>query len=143
MIRGCRTKTESGAPPPAGLVLQEVPGGRRSRWLPTAEISLIDLYKRNQNCNQRTARAPPRTVGPFDIVPGEALAEDTRFELVRGCPQHAFQAFVWGFGGVRERADLGCSRGGWGFWMVLYAGECNQNRNHRGPSPRVTPCARL
>lgn len=27
-------------------------------------------------------RAPPRKVGPFDIVPGEALAEDTRFESV-------------------------------------------------------------
>jgi hypothetical protein len=41
-------------------------------------------------------RAPLRTVGPFDIVPGEALAEDTRFELVRGCPQHAFQACALG-----------------------------------------------
>ncbi|UJA09146.1 hypothetical protein HGI09_33260 [Streptomyces collinus] len=41
-------------------------------------------------------RAPPRTVGSFDIVPGEALAEDTRFELVRGCPQHAFQACALG-----------------------------------------------
>jgi hypothetical protein len=39
--------------------------------------------------------------GPFDIVPGEALAEDTRFELVRGCPQHAFQLFAWPSGGVR------------------------------------------
>jgi len=46
------------------------------------------------NCNPQRRRAPPRTVGPFDIVPGEALAEDTRFELVRGCPQHAFQMFV-------------------------------------------------
>ncbi len=35
-------------------------------------------------------------MGPFDIVPGEALAEDTRFELVRGCPQHAFQLWWWG-----------------------------------------------
>ncbi|CAL2067038.1 protein of unknown function [Streptomyces murinus] len=35
-------------------------------------------------------------MGPFDIVPGEALAEDTRFELVRGCPQHAFQACALG-----------------------------------------------
>jgi hypothetical protein len=41
-------------------------------------------------------------VGPFDIVPGEALAEDTRFELVRGCPQHAFQLSVWPYGGVRR-----------------------------------------
>jgi hypothetical protein len=48
-------------------------------------------------------------VGPFDIVPGEALAEDTRFELVRGCPQHAFQMFVWGFGEGRGCSDLGRS----------------------------------
>lgn len=39
---------------------------------------------------------PHLAVGPFDIVPGEALAEDTRFELVRGCPQHAFQACALG-----------------------------------------------
>jgi hypothetical protein len=36
-------------------------------------------------------------MAPFDIVPGEALAEDTRFELVRGCPQHAFQLWWWGW----------------------------------------------
>ncbi len=34
--------------------------------------------------------------GPSTLVPGEALAEDTRFELVRGCPQHAFQACALG-----------------------------------------------
>lgn len=50
----------------------------------------------------RTTRAedneagPHLAVGPCDIVPGEALAEDTRFELVRGCPQHAFQACALG-----------------------------------------------
>ncbi|CAK7287116.1 hypothetical protein SGPA1_50082 [Streptomyces misionensis JCM 4497] len=42
------------------------------------------------------AEGPPASRGPFDIVPGEALAEDTRFELVRGCPQHAFQACALG-----------------------------------------------
>ena len=35
-----------------------------------------------------------------------AGAEDTRFELVRGCPQHAFQLFVWLFGDVRRGPDL-------------------------------------
>ena len=44
--------------------------------------------------------------GPSTYCPVRAMAEDTRFELVRGCPQHAFQMFVWGFGGVRERSDL-------------------------------------
>jgi hypothetical protein len=39
-------------------------------------------------------------------VPGEALAEDTRFELVRGCPQHAFQLFVRLSGDGRRGSDL-------------------------------------
>jgi hypothetical protein len=48
------------------------------------------------------------------IVPGPRRAwsggaEDTRFELVRGCPQHAFQLFVRGFGEGRGRPDLGRS----------------------------------
>lgn len=37
-----------------------------------------------------------RVVGdPAGIRP-VGLAEDTRFELVRGCPQHAFQACALG-----------------------------------------------
>jgi hypothetical protein len=40
------------------------------------------------------------------VVRASELAEDTRFELVRGCPQHAFQMFVWGFRAGRERSDL-------------------------------------
>ncbi|AJC57013.1 hypothetical protein GZL_04435 [Streptomyces sp. 769] len=49
----------------------------------------------------------------------KALAEDTRFELVRGCPQHAFHMFVREFGGDRGRPDLrrGAALGGW--WTVL------------------------
>ncbi|MFG3130522.1 hypothetical protein ACGFZU_22815 [Streptomyces tendae] len=84
----------------------------------------------NPNCNLQRRRAPPRTVGPFDIVPGEALAEDTRFELVRGCPQHAFQMFVWGYRGVRKRSDLRRNGWRWRSRTVLNGGECNQNCNH-------------
>lgn len=51
---------------------------------------------RDGNGDGQRRRAPPQAVGPFDFVPGEALAEDTRFELVRGCPQHAFQACALG-----------------------------------------------
>jgi hypothetical protein len=54
--------------------------------------------------SEDNAEGPPVSRGPFDIVPGEALAEDTRFELVRGCPQHAFQLCVWLFGVVREHS---------------------------------------
>jgi hypothetical protein len=62
-------------------------------------------------------------VRPFDIVPGEALAEDTRFELVRGCPQHAFQMFVWAFRARRVCSDLLWSRSRWRFWTRLDGGE--------------------
>ncbi|MDH6629802.1 hypothetical protein M2271_007641 [Streptomyces sp. LBL] len=68
-------------------------------------------YVRN-NCR----RAPPRTVGPFDIVPGEALAEDARFDLVRGCPQHAFHMFVRGFGDARVLTCGGTGGGGGSGW---------------------------
>ena len=51
--------------------------GCHSRWSRGCDSPLVDW----------TLQA----VGPFDIVPGEALAEDTRFELVRGCSQQAFQ----------------------------------------------------
>ena len=53
--------------------------------------------------------------GPSTYCPVRAMAEDTRFELVRGCPQHAFQMFVWGYGEVRVRPDLRSRRGTWSF----------------------------
>jgi hypothetical protein len=70
------------------------PPSKCERFEPSAAVA-PDCANCNQNCNHARRRAPPRTVGPFDIVPGEALAEDTRFELVRGCPQHAFQLCWW------------------------------------------------
>lgn len=48
---------------------------------------------------------PPKRSGVL-VSPVQATAEDTRFELVTGCPQHAFQVFVRGFWDVRERPDL-------------------------------------
>ncbi|CAG6395066.1 hypothetical protein SCOCK_30299 [Actinacidiphila cocklensis] len=45
---------------------------------------------------------PPRAVGSLDVVPGEALAEDTRFELVRGV---APKRFPTGHGGVRHEPE--------------------------------------
>jgi hypothetical protein len=45
----------------------------------------------NQNpaCKLRAHFTIDEVSRHFDVVPGEVLAEDTRFELVRGCPQHA------------------------------------------------------
>ena len=54
----------------------------------------------------RNAEGPGRFPGRGLQVPGEALAEDMRFELVRGCPPHAFQMFVWPSARGRTRPDL-------------------------------------
>ncbi|WP_326593697.1 PIN domain-containing protein [Streptomyces sp. NBC_01294] len=51
----------------------------------------------------RNAEGPGRFPGRGLQVPGEALAEDTRFELVRGCPQHAFQV-CWRWSGLHPRS---------------------------------------
>jgi transposase len=72
-------------------------------------------------------------------VPGEALAEDTRFELVRGCPQHAFQLFVGWSAGVRHRSELVSSAGPCDGRTYLNGGECNPNCN---PPSRGTLIAR-
>lgn len=65
-----------------------------------ASAMLIDTglhgHKGEKPTEADNVEGPPVSRGPFDIVPGEALAEDTRFELVRGCPQHAFQACALG-----------------------------------------------
>src|SRR3989442_2803974 len=73
-----------------------------------------------------TARAVQLFVSPV-----QAAAEDTRFELVRGCPQHAFQMFVWGYGDARGRPDLRRGAGLDGARTALDGGECKQNRNQR------------
>jgi hypothetical protein len=44
-------------------------------------------------------------------LPGERLAEDTGFELVRGCPQHAFQLFVRGSGWFASVLTCGAAPG--------------------------------
>ncbi|MFG2432751.1 DUF4287 domain-containing protein [Streptomyces sp. NPDC048590] len=49
--------------------------------------------------------------GPSTYCPVRAMAEDTRFELVRGCPQQAFQMFVRAFGDGHGRADCGGASG--------------------------------
>jgi hypothetical protein len=60
--------------------------------------------------NAAMSRQLPR--GPTSKGPVRAMAEDTRFELVRGCPQHAFQLFVRGSVRVRRCPELRCSRSG-------------------------------
>ncbi|GGW02137.1 hypothetical protein GCM10010230_34500 [Streptomyces narbonensis] len=51
-------------------------------------------------------RTRPLERSGFFVSPVQAAAEDTRFELVRGCPQHAFQMFVRGSGRGRRCPDL-------------------------------------
>ncbi|MFF9074899.1 class I SAM-dependent methyltransferase [Streptomyces sp. NPDC014872] len=63
--------------------------------------------------------AVPRTPGPTGHrrrrpAPGlDPPAEDKRFELVRGCPQHAFQMFVRRSGEGRGRPERWGERSGW------------------------------
>ena len=74
-----------------GLVREVARTPRRvGRRAPKSLVETADETTTNVEGPHREA------VGPFDVVPGEALAEDTRFELVRGCPQHAFQACALG-----------------------------------------------
>ncbi|CAG6395085.1 hypothetical protein SCOCK_30318 [Actinacidiphila cocklensis] len=52
-------------------------------------------------------RWPPlQAAGANNVVPGEALAEDTRFELVRGCPQHAFQLLTVACATSQSQSEL-------------------------------------
>jgi hypothetical protein len=63
-------------------------------------------------------------------LPWRAGAEDKRFELVRGCPQHAFQVSARAFGGDHGRPNL--RRRGLPpprRRTVLNGGECNWNCN--------------
>jgi hypothetical protein len=73
-------------------------------------------------------------------------AENTRFELVRGCPQHAFQLLVRLSGDGRRRPDLRWSGLLPESWTALNGGECNQNCNQgggcrcgRSPAPEPRP----
>ncbi len=58
-------------------------------------------------------------------------AEDTRFELVKGCPQHAFQLFVRVSSGVHPRPDLPLSEAIHPLWTPANEAECNPNCNPR------------
>ncbi|CAG6395081.1 hypothetical protein SCOCK_30314 [Actinacidiphila cocklensis] len=77
-------------------------------------------------------RSGPRTLAgqclecstaTLNVVPGEALAEDTRFELVRGCPQHAFQRGMRPYAKKQRRSDLRPSERPGGRWTVPDAAE--------------------
>ncbi len=59
---------------------------------------------RTETINAEGPRSKLR--GPSAYCPVRAMTEDTRFELVRGCPQHAFQFCLALFGGDRTLADL-------------------------------------
>jgi hypothetical protein len=62
-------------------------------------------------------------VGPFDIVPGEALAEDTRCELVRGCPNTRSKCSPGGLRGFVSSPDLRLSCFGERVRTLLNGGE--------------------
>ncbi len=90
------------------------PGGAARMRAPCTPSRLRGKNELRRKTETDNVEGPPQAVGPFDIVPGEALAEDTRFELVRGCPQHAFQLSTWPFRSVhvgsKARSDGGRER---------------------------------
>jgi hypothetical protein len=88
------------------------------------------------NCNPHATKPPPDP--GWGLRSGwSAGAEDTRSELVRGCPQHAFQLFGWGFGASRTSPDLRRSVRGGPVRTGTDRGECNQEDNGSGAGPRV------
>ena len=84
-----------------------------------------------QNSGQRGLRKKPKGPtsrwGPSTYCLVRATAEDTRFELVRGCPQHAFQFCAGLFSAIRTRSDLRRSDLAAGLWTHLDEGERDQN----------------
>ncbi|MFF3373296.1 hypothetical protein ACFYXF_10125 [Streptomyces sp. NPDC002680] len=78
---------------------------QRSLYAPAiGQVAVTRLAKKQPAETAGCRRAPPRRVGPSEVVVGEVLAPDTRWEPVRSCPpQHAFQCALtvrgcpWGF----------------------------------------------
>ena len=86
-------------------------------------------------------KGPTMRWGPSTYCLVRATAEDTRFELVRGCPQHAFQLFVRGFDCVRWCPDLRRGRLPTELRTVLNGVERNWNCNCvSAASCLVRPC---
>jgi hypothetical protein len=78
----------------------------------------------------------PRTAltsGNTDRVAARRVAEDTRFELVRGCPQHAFQDRDSLFWDDRESRYTPCLQG---IRTLMNGGEPSRLRPTLRPSPR-------
>ena len=104
----CRQARSTASTPRARLALRPVqaPGADASLWrkAPAAwdpcRASVISGRPGRSRTATRTATTLRRRSRPLcgrDLRFGwSAVAEDTRFELVRGCPQHAFQACALG-----------------------------------------------
>jgi hypothetical protein len=60
--------------------LLATPGVRTCEFQEAALPSKIPC--KQASLRPETSKDPTRAVGPFDVVPGEALAEDTRFETI-------------------------------------------------------------
>ncbi len=88
----------------SGLHLEDANRNTSSRRCPRGRLGV----RRQRDPESWPDRCGPRRVtanvegprsklrGPSTYCPVRAMAEDTRFELVRGCPQHAFQACALG-----------------------------------------------
>src|SRR5262249_16408194 len=63
-----------------------------------------DMRRMNETTNETTQPCKPRPTHDLGLcIAWSEVAEDARFELARGCPQHAFQQCWPVFTGVRHR----------------------------------------
>jgi len=73
-----------------------------------------DIRRMNETTNETTQSASPGRTDDLGLcIAWSEVAEDARFELARGCPQHAFQQCWPAFTGVRHRSRTAQTRSGW------------------------------
>ena len=75
-------------------------------------VAVTQLAKKQPAETAGCRRAPPRRVGPSEVVVGEVLAPDTRWEPVRSCPPTRFPTCFDGTGvsvGVHAAGRTGCT----------------------------------
>src|SRR5674536_397656 len=66
------------------------------------------LIRPTETETETASETPPQPIPAGAAFALVAVAEDARFELARGCPQHAFQACALGQLGESSAADSSC-----------------------------------
>lgn len=93
-----------GGAPPVAVISLERPGTMtdvaHNRRVGEPSHSGDAVAPAETEARRNTTKAPTgQRPGPSSVL--VASSEDRRFELLRGCPQHAFHLCAWLYGGVR------------------------------------------